>query len=133
MPKSSKSNKNFEFEPAPDIHARIQSLAMRCQLTWVDEKRIFCIRSQGSKTRASARIWGLPRVWQEALGTPPAYIIEVIKERFDKLPPDSRDRVLLHELAHIPKNFSGALVAHKRRGGVNSEVIDKLFASLSKP
>jgi predicted metallopeptidase len=78
-------------------------------------ERLFFYRSVGSKSRAYARTWGLPKLWQNALQVEPAYIIEVISYYFDKLSPKDQDKVLLHELTHIPKNFSGALVPHTHR------------------
>ena len=45
----------------------------------------------------------------------PAYVIEVISGYFDKLSVQEQDKVILHELMHIPKNFSGALVPHTHR------------------
>jgi predicted metallopeptidase len=54
------------------------------------------------------------RLWQETLGIPAVYCIEVISEKFDTLPKDRQIEVLFHELAHIPKNFSGALLPHTR-------------------
>jgi len=77
--------------------------------------RLFFYRSTGSKARAYARTWGLPKLWQNTLGIGPAYIIEVISKYFDKLPLHDQDKVLLHEISHIPKNFSGALVPHTRK------------------
>lgn len=73
------------------------------------------MRGTGSTGRAIARIWSLPRPWQMALKISPQYIIEVIAERFDRLSPDDQDRTLIHELMHIPKTFSGALVSHRGR------------------
>lgn len=73
------------------------------------------MRGHGSTSRAIARIWSLPKPWQQALAISPQYIIEVIAERFDKMGEDDKDRTLIHELMHIPKTFSGALVAHKGR------------------
>lgn len=116
MPRSTKSNKRVEWVGAPDIDKKIKNLVDTLQLDWIKRSRIFCFRSKNSQTRAYARIWGLSRIWQQALRAKPAYIIEVISEKFDKLPDREKDRVLLHELAHVPKNFSGSLVPHYRRG-----------------
>lgn len=108
--KSSKRQK-FSFVKSSQITQRAKKLVQQCNLYYIDKKRVFCVESSGSKSRAYARIWGLPRLWQETLDVAPAYIIEVT-HRFAKLPLQEQDRVLLHELAHIPKNFSGALVGH---------------------
>ncbi len=91
----------------------------KAEINWLQASRIFTYRSYGSKTRAYARTWGLPSLWQRALDVTPAYIIEVISEHFDKLSEVDRDKVLLHEIMHIPKNFSGALTPHIRRGKRN--------------
>ena len=47
--------------------------------------KLLAIRSYGSKSRAIARIWAFPTIWQEALGIKPHYVIEVLSEKFDKL------------------------------------------------
>lgn len=63
------------------------------------------------------------KIWQLALESPPAYCLEVIAERYDKLSKSDQDKVLLHELAHVPKNFSGALVAHTHsKGGFHDKL-----------
>ena len=43
--------------------------------------------------------------------------IEVLSEKFDRLNKLEQDKILLHELAHIPKNFSGSLLPHIRKKG----------------
>lgn len=106
-----KKSKVFEFFPAPNITRRIRHLLHECSLDYMDPERVFCVESTGSKSRAYARMWGLPRIWQTALKTGPAYILEVT-HKFQKLSQPEQDKVLFHELAHIPKNFSGALVGH---------------------
>ncbi|MGB6839164.1 MAG: putative metallopeptidase [Microgenomates group bacterium] len=105
-----------DWQPAPDIDKRIKKLVKVLGLSWIREKSIYSFRSKNSKTRACARIWGLSRIWQKALKKNPSYIIEVISEKFDKLSQTEQDKVLLHEISHIPKNFSGSLVPHYRKG-----------------
>jgi len=114
-PNKSKSKKVI-WEKAPDINKRIDKIIDTLQIDWVDKKSIHAFKSFNSKTRAAARIWGLPRIWQMALNKKPSYIIEVITEKFDKLSHKKQDEILLHELAHIPKTFSGSLVPHFRKG-----------------
>ncbi|EKE12856.1 MAG: metallopeptidase-like protein [uncultured bacterium] len=133
LKKGSKFSK-FNWQEAPDIKTRVLTLMEGLRLDYLLGERLFFYRSQGSKARAYARTWGLPKIWQHALGTEPAYIIEVISGYFDKLSPKEQDKVLLHEISHIPKNFSGALVPHTRHGkgsfkGKLEILIDKYFES----
>jgi len=113
--KSSK-NSGVDWKVAPDVKKKLHRLTTLLEIDWVTPSRIFCVRSSGTKTRAIARIWGLGRVWQLALVQKPAYIIEVISEKYNRLREEDKDKVLLHELSHIPKNFSGALLPHIRHG-----------------
>lgn len=118
----------MDWNKAPDVQKKIGSLAVKLGLTNIDPKRIVCFRSYGSKSRARARIWGLPRVWQKALRVEAYYVIEVLSERFDRLSQDEKKKILIHELLHIPKNFSGSLLPHRSRGGrtIGREV-ERLF------
>ena len=108
-----------DWQEAVYIKKRVDFLIDRLAIDWIYKKDVHCFRSTNSHARAYARIWGLGQIWQIALGQRPAYIIEVLSENFDKLSFRRKDEVLLHELAHIPKNFSGALKPHThgRRGG----------------
>lgn len=122
----------FEWEEAPDIKARALKLVDVLELDSILFERLFFYRSTGSKARAYARTWGLPALWQHALKVEPGYIIEVISSYFDKLSPRDQDKVILHELTHIPKNFSGALVphTHRKKGSFHhklEDLIDKYF------
>jgi len=133
---NSKSSK-FEWQEAPDIKARVLRLMESLELDYVLGERLFFYRSVGSKSRAYARTWGLPKLWQNALNVEPAYIIEVISRYFDKLSPKDQDKVLLHEIGHIPKNFSGALLPHTRHGKGNfrgkvDELIQRYFENMQK-
>ena len=125
----------FNWQEAPDIKARVLRLMESLHLDYVLGERLFFYRSVGSKSRAYARTWGLPKLWQNALNVEPAYIIEVISHHFDKLLPKDQDKVLLHEIGHIPKNFSGALLPHTRHGkgsfhGKLDELIQRYFENM---
>lgn len=111
-----KSKNSLLFSDAPDVKKRLRELFEKTGKGAVAEGGIFTLRSRGSKGRCIARIWGLSRIWQIVLRKKPCYIIEVVAERFDKLSEVEKDKVLLHEITHIPKNFSGALVPHYKKG-----------------
>lgn len=112
--KGQKSTASVSWELDSEIERRSLELIKTLELEWLSYGRIFFYRSINSKARAYARTWGLPKLWQRTLGVEPAYIVEVISEHFDKLSEKEQDKVLLHELTHIPHNFSGALVPHTR-------------------
>lgn len=103
----------MQLSLAPDISRRISHLVKNLDLPHVKAQNLVCFRSTGSTGWARARIWSLPKIWQMALSVEAHYCIEVISEKFDSLSPDDQDRTLIHELLHIPKNFSGALVPHR--------------------
>ena len=119
----------MEFNLAPDIQRRLSQIQTKLQLPHIDPQRIVCFRSHGSKARARARIWAFPKIWQMALKLPPYYCIEIISEKFDHLKPDDQIRIIIHELMHIPKNFSGALLPHRGRGKlmINARSVEQLF------
>ena len=110
------STKKIDWQEAPDIKARALKLITDLDMDWILFERIFFYRSTDSKARAYARTWGLPALWQRSLKVDPAYMVEVLAEHFDKLPQRKQDEIILHELTHIPRNFSGALTPHTRHG-----------------
>jgi predicted metallopeptidase len=93
----------------------------------VQSPRIFAYRSYESSARAYARIWSFPKIFQEVLKVEPAYVIEVLSEKFDKLSEDNKTKVLIHELLHIPRNFSGSLLPHRGRGRKLEKDVDRLY------
>lgn len=111
-----KDKRSIYWQKAPDIKKRINVISKSLGLRCPRGSAVHCVRSKRANTRAYARIWGLSRIWQETLNLKPAYIIEVVSEKFDHLSSKQQDNVLLHELAHIPNNFSGSLIPHIRRG-----------------
>ena len=118
----------MELEEAKDIKNRIKHILEALCLNYISPDRVFCFRSRKSKARARARIWSMPRIWQMALKIKSAYVIEVLSEKFDNLSYDDQTKVLIHELLHIPKTFSGALRPHRGRYvHVNHQAVDKLY------
>lgn len=131
-----KDSKSIFWQKAPDIKKRINIIYKSLELKCPKGSAIHCVRSKHANTRAYARIWGLSRIWQETLDLRPSYIIEVISEKFDNLSSKQQDNILLHELAHIPNNFSGSLVPHIRRGkrkfsGKVERLVSKYFQNIS--
>lgn len=115
-------------ELAPDITRLMRHVLSRTPFEHIRASQITCMRSTGSKSRAFARIWSFPKIWQKALSHPPHYIIEVVSQHFDKLSGDDKIRTLIHELMHIPKNFSGALVPHRGRyHRIERRTVEKFF------
>lgn len=115
-------------ELAPDITRLMRHVLHRTPFEHIKAPQITCMRSTASKSRAYARIWSFPKIWQKALGHPPHYIIEVVSQHFDKLSHDDKIRTIIHELMHIPKNFSGALVPHRGRyHRIERRTVEKFF------
>lgn len=118
----------MKTELAPDIDKRTSAIVLALDLKHISGKHIICMRSTGAKTRALARIWGLPRIWQQALFLKAYYIIEVVSEKFDKMSKEDQDRTLIHELMHVPKTFSGALVPHECFGKkIDTKSVNELY------
>lgn len=115
-------------EPAPDIDRLIKHVLRRVDFPHIKATHITGMRSRRATSRAYARIWSFPKIWQQALNHPPHYIIEVLSQHFDNLSPDDKVRTIIHELMHIPKNFSGALVPHRGiHKRINHGAVEQLF------
>ena len=132
-PKKAKSekrkakSKQLEWDAASEIKADIDHILKTLDFSHIDQARIFCFRSFGSKSRSYARIWAMPKIFQRALNIKPAYIIEVLSHYYDNLDEDSKKKVLIHELLHIPRNFSGALLPHRSRHRHLQSQVNDLF------
>jgi len=114
-----------------EIHGRICKIIPQIGFDHCDPSRIFCVRSFGAKTRAIARIWSLPLIWRQCLGLQVYYIIEVVAEKFGALSNEDKDKVLIHELLHIPAKFSGGLVPHQCFGKrIDKRRVDDLYNML---
>ncbi len=107
-----KKSNMIKYFPAPEIKDKLQQMVLHLDFSHVDLQRLATFRSTGSQSRAVARCYALSKIWQQALNTRAHYIIEVISEKFDKLPEEEKEKVLIHELMHIPKSFGGGFRQH---------------------
>ncbi len=122
----------MDWNDAKDVEKDLKDILKWVDLPHVDIKKVHCYRTTGSKTRAYARTWAFPKIFQRALNVEPAYVIEVLSQHYDKLDHDAKMKVLIHELLHIPKNFSGALLPHKTRSRNLHTVANQLFKEYKK-
>ncbi len=102
----------MKYEEAPDLKERMNDVIKTLGMNHIDAERVGCLRSFGSSTRRTiARCHALGKVMQKAMGTKAFYTIEFL-ERFDKLSKHEQDRVIIHELMHVPKTFGGGFRQH---------------------
>ena len=81
-----------------------------------------------SRANALARIWGLPPVFQDALRLRPHYVIEFMVPAFDRLPREEQDRVIIHELLHIPRTFSGGIRPERSPSmSINRHTVERYY------
>lgn len=123
----------MKYAKAPEIKKTIDTLIIELGYTHIDATRIHCIRSFDAKTRAYARIWGMSKLFFEMAGIKANYIIEVVAKRFDKLSEREKIKTLIHELMHIPKTFSGALLSHRGpHHAINDREVEKIIRKIEK-
>lgn len=125
----------MKLERARDLDDRIREVVERLNMEHIKPDQVVAFRSTGATARARARIYAMPRIWQEALEVKPHYCIEFLSQHFDHLSDDDQWRVIIHELMHIPKTFSGALVPHigkGRRHQVTHQTVEMMFKRLKR-
>jgi predicted metallopeptidase len=123
----------MKYDLAPEIKKQISVLVKELNMEHVQIDQIHCIRSFDAKTRAIARIWGMAKLFSEVAGIKPNYIIEVNAKRFDKQSDREKIKTLIHELMHIPKTFSGALLSHRGpHHAINDREVEKVMKLFEK-
>jgi predicted metallopeptidase len=132
MPRKKKKSVTLEWQEDLDIQMSINTIISTLELEYMRADRIFCYRTTGSSARAYARIWSFPKIFQQALRLEPAYVIEVLSEKFDPLNEDAKMQVLVHELLHIPKNFSGSLLPHSNGRTTIDREARRLFTEFKR-
>ena len=115
----------IQYFEAHDVKETVERIISELGFNHIELSRIFCYRSVGSKSRRTvARIHSLEKLWQRALNISPGYLIEVISERYDRLSREEKEKVLIHELLHIPQGFAGGFRPHRRH--ITKRKIDRL-------
>lgn len=121
----------IRYYEAQDVKQLAETMISGLGFAHISPQHLYCFRSRGSKSkRTIARIHSLGKLWQQAMKTHPRYLIEVIAERYDKLSQADRERVLIHELLHIPKGFSGGFRPHK--GHITRKTVEKLYETFKR-
>lgn len=110
-----------------NLQKQLEGVVKQIGFDHIPVKNVHCYRTYESKARAYARIWAFPKIFQEVLNVEPAYIVEVISEKYDRLSPDEKVKVIIHELLHIPRNFSGSLLPHKFGNKRIDREVDRLY------
>jgi len=119
-----------KYKEAPDLQEKMLEIVGTLGMEHIDVNRVRCLRSFGSSTRRTlARCHALGKVMQKAMKTEAFYAIEFL-ERFDKLKKEEQDKVIIHELLHIPKAFGGGFRQHDFVCEENVEILHSRFMSL---
>jgi predicted metallopeptidase len=123
----------IKYEIAEDLQIRMNEIA-KLLFPHVKIEDAICLRSFGSSSRGTiARCHALGKAMQLALGRKGFYAIEVISKRFDKMSFEEQDKVLIHELMHIPKTFGGGFIHHNVVCEKNVEKMYRHYINLKNP
>ncbi|MBI2452078.1 metallopeptidase [Candidatus Pacearchaeota archaeon] len=122
----------MKYVHAPDLKERMTDIAKTLDMFHLEIDRIECLRSFGSSSRITiARCHALGKLMQKAMKTNAFYAIEFL-ERFEKLSRKEQDKVIIHELMHIPKSFGGGFRHHDYVCERNVELLYQKFENLKK-
>lgn len=122
----------MKYEFAPDLQAQMEHMVRVLELDHVDIGRVKCFRSKGSSTkRTIARCHTIGKLMQQTIGVQAHYAIEFL-ERFERLSSQDREKVIIHELLHIPKTFGGGFRQHDFVCEENIELLHRRYRSLSQ-
>src|SRR3989344_3515673 len=102
----------MRYEAAPDLKKRTMEIIQVLEMLHINKDRVECMRSFGSSSkRTIARCHALGKLMQRAMQTKAFYAIEFL-EIFDRMNRIEQDKVIIHELMHIPKSFGGGFRHH---------------------
>jgi len=126
------TNLPMYYEPAPDLKKRLIEIVYLLNMSHIKLDRIECLRSFGSSSkRTIARCHALGKLMQRAMQAKSFYAIEFL-ERFDKMNKIEQDKVIIHELMHVPKTFGGGFRQHDFVCEKNINILHEKFVNLKK-
>jgi len=104
----------IKYFQADDIKKEAEEIVATLGWRHIQLDSVGFLRSHGSTTRGTiARCHALGKAMQMAMGRKTGfYLVEVISEKFDKLPESEKTKTIIHELMHIPKTFGGGFIHH---------------------
>ncbi len=122
----------MRYEYAPDIKQKLVEIVNHLLMNHVDLNRVECLRSFGSSAkRTIARCHTIGKVMQKGMKVPAFYTIEFL-ELFDKMSQHEQEKVIIHELLHIPKTFGGGFRQHDYVCEENVEKLHRNFVLKSR-
>jgi len=120
----------IKYHQANDIKKIAEEIVRTLNWNHIKIDDVGFIRSFGSSSRGTiARCHAMGKAMQLALNRKGFYIIEIISEKFDRLPEDEKTKVIIHELMHIPKSFGGGFKHHNL---VNEKNVRQVFERYQK-
>ena len=124
----------IKYHQAPDIQTIAEDIVDKLQWNHVLLEHVAFIRSTGSAARRTiARCHALGKAMQIGMQRKKGfYLIEVISEKFDRLPEHERTKVIIHELMHIPKSFGGGFIHHNKVHDASVNHIYNHYCNLKK-
>lgn len=122
----------MKYNPAPDLQQRMISIVKALGMEHIDIQRVKCFRSTGSSTkRTIARCHTIGKLMQKAIGTPAYYAIEFLAP-FERMSIAEQDKVIIHELMHIPKTFGGGFRQHDYVCDQNVELMHRQYIKMQQ-
>ena len=122
----------MKYVEAYDLDERLREIVLTLGMNHINLERVRCLRSFGSSSRRTiARCHTIGKVIQKAMGVKDFYTIEFL-EIFGKISREEQDKVIIHELMHIPKTFGGGFRQHDFVCEKNVEIMHEKFINLRK-
>jgi len=124
----------IKYYPAPDIKEIAEDIIEILHWEHIPLEHVAFLRSRGSSARRTiARCHALGKAMQIGMGRKKGfYLVEVISEKFDKLPEGERTKVIIHELMHIPKTFGGGFIHHDKVHEASVKHTYNIYCNLKK-